>query len=36
MQKNKLDDCKKTLEGIRSKTSSSSEAAKILNKYLIS
>ena len=31
-----INDCKKTLEGIRSKTSSSSEAASILNKYLIS
>ena len=30
-----LNDCKKTLEGIRSKTSSSSEAASILNQYLI-
>ena len=28
--------CKKTLEGIKSKSSSSSEAALILNKYLIS
>ena len=34
--KKQLDDCKKTLEGIRSKTSSSTEAASILNKYLIS
>ena len=34
--KKQLDDCKKTLEGIRSKTSSSTEAALILNKYLIS
>ena len=33
--KKQLNDCKKTLEGIRSKTSSSSEAASILNKYLI-
>ena len=31
-----INDCKKTLEGIRSKTSSSSEAASILNKYLVS
>ena len=31
-----ISDCKKTLEGIRSKTSSSSEAASILNKYLVS
>ena len=31
-----LIDCKKTLEGIRSKSSSSSEAALILNNYLIS
>ncbi len=30
-----LNDCRKTLEGIRSKTSSSSEAALVLNKYLI-
>ncbi|WP_440670400.1 lipid-A-disaccharide synthase [Candidatus Pelagibacter sp. HIMB1483] len=34
--KKQLDDCKKTLEGIRSKTSSSAEAASILSKYLIS
>jgi len=34
--KKQLDDCKKTLDGIRSKTSSSNEAASILNKYLIS
>jgi lipid-A-disaccharide synthase len=33
--KKQLNDCKKTLEGIRSQTSSSSEAASILNKYLI-
>ena len=33
--KKQLDDCKKTLEGIRSKTSSSAEAASILGKYLI-
>jgi lipid-A-disaccharide synthase len=32
--KNQLSDCKKTLEGIRSKTSSSKESASILNKYL--
>ena len=31
-----LTDCKKTLEGIKSKSSSSSEAALILNNYLIS
>ena len=31
-----LTDCKKTLEGIRSKSSSSSEAALILSNYLIS
>ena len=31
-----LIDCKKTLEGIKSKSSSSSEAALILNNYLIS
>ena len=29
-----LNDCKKTLQGIKSKTSSSKEAAKILNHYL--
>ena len=34
--KNQLEACKKTLEGIKSKTSSSSEAAKILSNYLIS
>ena len=34
--KKQLDDCKKTLDGIRSKTSSSAEAASILSKYLIS
>ena len=34
--KNQLDACRKTLEGIKSKTSSSSEAAKILDYYLIS
>ena len=33
--KNQLNDCRKTLEGIKSKTSSSNEAATILNKYLI-
>ncbi|MDC1278279.1 lipid-A-disaccharide synthase, partial [Pelagibacteraceae bacterium] len=31
-----LIDCKKTLEGIRSKSSSSTEAALFLNNYLIS
>ena len=31
-----LIDCKKTLEGIKSKSSSSSEAALILSNYLIS
>ena len=31
-----LIDCKKTLEGIKSKSSSSSEAALILNNYLVS
>ena len=31
-----LIDCKKTLAGIKSKSSSSSEAALILNNYLIS
>jgi hypothetical protein len=30
-----LDDCSKTLDGIKSKTSSSNEAAKILSNYLI-
>ena len=34
--KKQLIDCKKTLEGIKSKTSSSSEAASILSNYLIS
>ena len=34
--KNQLDACRKTLEGIKSKTSSSNEAAKILSNYLIS
>jgi lipid-A-disaccharide synthase len=34
--KKQLIDCKKTLEGIKSKSSSSSEAALILNNYLIS
>ena len=29
-----LNDCKKTLEGIKSKTSSSNESASILSKYL--
>ena len=33
--KNQLKDCSKTLEGIKSKTSSSNEAAIILNNYLI-
>ena len=33
--KKQLDDCRKTLEGIKSKTSSSNEAATILNNYLI-
>ena len=33
--KKQLDACKKTLEGIKSKTSSSNEAAKILGNYLI-
>ena len=32
--KKQLSDCKKTLEGIRSKTSSSNESASILSKYL--
>src|SRR6056300_1414807 len=32
--KKQLNDCKKTLEGIRSKTSSSNESASILSKYL--
>ena len=34
--KNQLDECNKTLEGIRSKSSSSTEAALILENYLIS
>ena len=33
--KKQLNECRKTLEGIKSKTSSSDEAASILNKYLI-
>jgi len=33
--KKQLNDCSKTLEGIKSKTSSSKEAAKILSNYLI-
>ena len=33
--KKQLDKCRKTLEGIKSKTSSSDEAATIFNKYLI-
>ena len=33
--KKQLSDCSKTLEGIRSKTSSSKEVATILNNYLI-
>ena len=33
--KKQLSDCSETLEGIKSKTSSSKEAATILNKYLI-
>ena len=33
--KKQLDDCRKTLEGIKSKTSSSNETATILNNYLI-
>ena len=33
--KKQLDDCRKTLEGIKSKTSSSNEAASILSNYLI-
>tara|TARA_B100000787_G_C16146573_1_gene274532 strand:- start:883 stop:1140 length:258 start_codon:yes stop_codon:yes gene_type:complete len=32
--KKQLSDCSKTLEGIKSKTSSSNEAAKILSNYL--
>jgi lipid-A-disaccharide synthase len=32
--KKQLNDCQETLEGIRSKTSSSNESALILNKYL--
>ena len=34
--KKQLDECSKTLEGIKSKTSSSNEAATILSNYLIS
>ena len=33
--KKQLNECKKTLEGIKSKTTSSNEAASILNKYLM-
>ena len=33
--KKQLSDCSKTLEGIKSKTSSSNEAASILSNYLI-
>ena len=33
--KNQLDECNKTLEGIRSKSSSSTEAASILENYLV-
>ena len=33
--KKQLKECERTLEGIKSKTSSSSEAVKILSKYLI-
>ena len=33
--KKQLNVCRKTLEGIKSKTSSSNEAASILNKYLM-
>ena len=32
--KKQLSDCNKTLEGIKSKTSSSNESASILSKYL--
>ena len=32
--KKQLNDCYKTLQGIRSKTSSSNESVSILNKYL--
>ena len=32
--KKQLDDCNKTLEGIKSETSSSNESASILSKYL--
>ncbi len=35
LMKKQIDDCEKTLTKIRSKTSSSTEAASILNKYLI-
>ena len=33
--KKQVEDCTRTLEQIRSKTSSSDEAAKILSKYLV-
>jgi len=36
LAKKQLDDCNRTLEGIRSKSSSSNEAASVLTKFLIS
>ena len=36
LMKNQVDNCNKTLNNIRSKSSSSLEASSILNKYLIS
>ena len=34
--KNQLNECNKTLEGIRSKTSSSDESSAVLSNYLVS
>ena len=34
--KKQLDECSKTLEGIRSKTSSSDESSAVLSNYLVS
>ena len=36
LEEKQLSDCNKTLEGIRSKTSSSNESASILSKHLTS
>ena len=36
LMKQQISDCEKTLEQIRSKTSSSDEASSVLNKFLIS